>query len=227
MWISLRQTGLSLLLTWLLVAVAGADAGPNPKQLVGGAWTALGNFLDDPEQGQFRAALPKAKAMLIVPELVQAGFIVGGAGGAGTRLARQPGSAAWSQPAFVTIGGPSLGLQAGAEVSQVIYLVMTDTGLKSLLTNKVQFGTGVRLAAGSGGGTGEVNADILSFARGKGLYAGVVGKGLVVEMDLAAAKLFYGRAVSAEEILIKKQVYNREAGKLVALVAKAASPPRR
>jgi lipid-binding SYLF domain-containing protein len=98
MWISLRQTGLSLLLTWLLVAVAGADAGPNPKQLVGGAWTALGNFLDDPEQGQFRAALPKAKAMLIVPELVQAGFIVGGAGGAGTLLARQPGSAAWSQP---------------------------------------------------------------------------------------------------------------------------------
>lgn len=222
-------------LRWLLVLVVAfalsvqAENTQDPKKLVADAWTTLGRFLDDPEQSQFREILPQAKAILIIPNLVRAGFIVGGAGGAGLLLSREPKHAGWSQPAFLNLSGASLGLQAGAEVSEVIYLVMTPKGLDALMSTKVKLGGSIGVAAGAvgAGKGGTLDADLLSFARGKGLYAGVVGKGMVVEPDGQAVKSYYGRDATPEDILFKKKVYNRDASKLVSLVAKAARPARK
>ncbi len=219
------------ILWWLIVSIAvglpaQAQDTHDPKKLVTDAWTALGHFLDDPQQGRFRETLPRAKGILIVPQLVRAGFIVGGAGGRGVLLAREPSGSNWSQPAFVNLSGASLGLQAGADISEVIYLVMTDAGLEALMDSKVKLGGGVGVAGGDTGTGmgGDAGSDLISFGRGKGLYGGVVGKGMALEPDAAAIKAYYGVGASTEDILRKKKVYNRDASKLVSLVAKAARP---
>lgn len=214
------------LLMALILASAHAETIADPRKLVADSWTTLGHFLDDPEQGHFREMLPQAKAILIVPKLYRAGFVVGGAGGTALLLARQPGNAGWSQPAFMNLSGPSLGLQAGADVSEVLYLVMTDAGLKGLMSARVKLGGSLGVAAGGSGAASEgtLTADLLSFARGQGLYAGVVGKGMVLESDVAAVRTYYGQEATPEDILMRKKVYNRDASKLVSLLAKAARP---
>lgn len=220
---------LSLLWGWLpatTLAVEAKNQEVNPKQLVADAWRTLGNFIDDAEQAQFRELLPKARAILIVPKLLRAGFILGGSGGSGVLLGREPTGGNWSQPAFYQVGGPSIGLQAGAELSELVFLVMTQGGLDAILASKVKFGSGLSLAAGTTGkGSGaSAKTDVLSFGRGKGLFAGVAGEGILVTRDDESVRRYYGKDATPQEILSKKTVYNRDASKLITLLSKAAKP---
>lgn len=219
---------LGLLSGLLLVDAEAQEANNqeiNPKQLVADAWRTLGNFIDDPEQAQFRELLPKARAILIVPKLLRAGFLLGGAGGSGVLLGREPKGSNWSQPAFYQVGGPSIGLQAGAQLSELVFLIMSQKGLDAILASKVKFGSNLSLAAGSGKGSGtNANADVLSFGRGKGLFAGVAGEGILVEKDNESVRRYYGKDAPPQEILGMKTVYNRDASKLIMLLSKAAKP---
>jgi lipid-binding SYLF domain-containing protein len=149
--------------------------------------------------------LKRSKAVLIVPQFLKAGFIIGGAGGSGVLVAR--GQQGWSDPAFMTMGAGSIGLQIGAEAQEVLLMVMTDKGLDAILKDNVKLGGNASIAVGPVGAgasaatTTNLNADIVSFARSKGLYGGVSFEGAVVANRPEWNEAYYGRKLSGSEAI--------------------------
>lgn len=152
----------------------------DPSALVSDADTTLNNFLRDPEMTWFRDNLPSARGVLIVPSFVKAGFIFGGAGGNGTLLVHD-NSKSWSYPAFYTVASGSVGLQAGAEVAEVILMIRSQRGADAMLSNSFKLGADASVTAGPVGAGAQVQtSDILAFSRSKGLYGGVSLDGSVI-----------------------------------------------
>ncbi|MCA1905480.1 MAG: lipid-binding SYLF domain-containing protein [Desulfarculus sp.] len=151
----------------------------------------------------------KARAVVIFPGMVKAGFIVGGQYGTGVVIARRA-DGAFGAPAFYTMGGVSAGLQIGAQAVDVIMLVMNKKGLDGILKNKVKFGADIGVAAGPVGRRAEAGvtgadlyADVYSYSRAKGAFAGISLEGAGLEYDAETTKAVYGRALTASEILAK------------------------
>jgi len=149
----------------------------------------------------------KAKAVVIFPGMVKAGFIVGGQYGTGVVIARRA-DGSFGAPAFYTMGGVSAGLQIGAQAVDVIMLVMNKKGLDGILHNKVKFGADIGVAAGPVGRRAEAGvtgadlyADVYSYSRAKGAFAGVSLEGAGLEYDVDTTKAVYGKALTAGEIL--------------------------
>ena len=112
------------------------------------------------------------------------------------------------------------------QLSELVFLVMTQNGLEGILASKIKFGRGLSLAAGTTGkGSGATTkADVLSFGRGQGFFAGVAGEGILITRDDESVRRYYGKDATPQEILGKKTVYNRDASKLIMLLSKAAKP---
>ena len=219
--------------TALLALVAGTVVGcgtlPTPStpaeanSLVNDAQTTLSNFLRDPDQTWIQSNLGRAKAVLIAPQIVRAGFIFGGSGGRAVLLARD--GRVWVGPAFYDVGTASVGFQAGIDVSEAIVVVMTDKGMNSLLSNSFKMGADASIAAGpvGAGASSTVTADLISFTRAKGVYGGVSLDGSVVRVNQQWNDGYYGRSNTLPpDILIRKTVHNPQANPLLAEVAKAA-----
>jgi lipid-binding SYLF domain-containing protein len=121
-----------------IVLAAQPALAENPQQLVDRARLTLEEMLHDPD---FSAAtkLSKAKALLIVPELGKGGFLIGGQGGGGLLIVRQPGRG-WGAPAFYSLGGATLGLQVGFQTAKMVFFVMTERALQNLLNGDFKFG---------------------------------------------------------------------------------------
>jgi lipid-binding SYLF domain-containing protein len=119
----------AVLLISALCLSAPLAAQTNPQKLVTDAQTTLSNFMRDPDQTWIQNNIGRAKALLIVPQIVKAGFIFGGSGGQGVLVARD--GKTWAGPAFYDLATASVGFQAGVEVSEAIIVVMTDKGLNS------------------------------------------------------------------------------------------------
>jgi lipid-binding SYLF domain-containing protein len=187
----------------------------------------LNQFMKDPTMSWLRENLPRAKAVLISPRILQAGFIVGGSGGNAVLHARTAASPGWTGPAFYKLGTGSIGLQAGAEASEMVALVMTEKALDSFLSNSFKLGGDVSVAAGPvGAGTGApVTADMVVYVRAKGLYAGLNLSGSVVTVDENANTAFYGSVVTPVDILVKRSVSNASGNSLAQDVARATSAP--
>ena len=136
-------------------------------------------------------------------------------------VARSAETGKWGYPAFYTLGAVSLGLQVGAEASEVILMVMTDRGMESLLTSSFKLGADVTLAAGPVGGSAKAaTADILSYSRSKGAFVGASLDGAVVKTRDEKNKEYYGKPVSPTDILIRKSVTNPQASRLRVAVTK-------
>ena len=194
-----------------------------PDRLVADARTTLSNFIRDPDQTWIQDNLSRARAILIAPQVVKAGFIFGGSGGRAVLVARD--GRAWVGPAFYDLATASVGFQAGVEVSEVIIVVMTDQGLNSLLSTSFKIGGDASIAAGpvGAGAKSTVTADLISFARAKGVYGGLNLDGTVVYANTAWDDAFYGRSdLLPPDILIRKTVTSPKATALLADVAKAA-----
>jgi len=194
-----------------------------PDRLVADARTTLSNFIRDPDQTWIQDNLSRARAILIAPQVVKAGFIFGGSGGRAVLVARD--GRAWVGPAFYDLATASVGFQAGVEVSEVIIVVMTDTGLNSLLSTSFKIGGDASIAAGpvGAGAKSTVTADLISFARAKGVYGGLNLDGTVVYANTAWNDAFYGRSnLLPPDILIRRTVTSPKATALLADVAKAA-----
>ncbi|MCP5373032.1 MAG: lipid-binding SYLF domain-containing protein [Hyphomicrobiales bacterium] len=195
---------------------------PEPQALVTAADESLKRFVADPEMTWFRDHAPQARALLIVPKMVRGGFIFGGSGGRGVLLARDPKTGDWSQPAFYAIGSMTFGLQIGAELSEVILVVMTDAGVDSLLSTSFKLGGDVSVAAGPvGAGAKAATADVLAFSRSKGLFGGLNVEGAIVNAKPDWNQAYYGRPTSATDILIRRQVSNPGSATLRGTVAAA------
>jgi lipid-binding SYLF domain-containing protein len=209
-----------------LAACATTDSGvpaSAPEALVLNAQTTLGNFLHDPNQTWVQQNLDRAKAVLIAPNIVKAGFIFGGSGGRAVLVAKD--GRTWVGPAFYDLVTASVGFQAGIEVSEAAILVMTDKGLNSLLSTSFKIGGDASIAAGpvGAGAKSDVTADLIAFTRAKGVYGGVNLDGTVVHANSGWNDAYYnGKNVLPPDILIRKTVRSAKSSALLAEINKAA-----
>ncbi|MEO0400072.1 MAG: lipid-binding SYLF domain-containing protein [Pseudomonadota bacterium] len=156
----------------------------------------------------------RAKAMVIIPEKIRAGFIIGGSAGDAVMVARNK-DGTWSQPTFLTVGSLSFGFQAGGEASELILLVMTEEGMESLLTSSVKLGGDISIAAGPlGAGAKAQTTDILAFARSRGLYGGLSLEGSYLKSRRNWNKAYYDADVTPNEVIVKGDVYNPASARL-------------
>lgn len=158
-----------------------------------------------PDRAIPRYLLERAQCIVIVPGMKKGAFLVGGQYGRGFASCRIPGS--WSAPAPVRLTGGSFGLQMGADSVDIILLVMNKRGMERLLSDKFSIGADVTAAAGPVGREAkadtdvQLKAEILSWSRARGLFAGVSLNGTAVEADHAEARKLYGRPWSNREIV--------------------------
>jgi lipid-binding SYLF domain-containing protein len=204
-----------LLMVMLATPSGLALAQGDQQKLVDQADVTLRNFMRDPQMTWLHDNIGKAKAVLIAPEVVKAGFIFGGSGGRAVLIARNGGK--WVGPAFYTLATASVGFQAGVAVSEVVTLVMTDRGMRSLLATSVKLGGDVGIAAGpvGAGASGEVISDLVSFSRSKGVYGGVNLDGTAVTVSDEWNRAYYGKSVQPSDILVSATAHNKGAAKLL------------
>ena len=192
--------------------------------LVDKALVTFNGFINDKDYTWLHDNLNKVKGIIIFPQVLKAGFFIGGSGGTGVLLA-QDKNGTWSEPAFYTISSLSVGLLAGAESAEVVVMIMKDSALDSLYTTSVKLGTGVAsIAVGPVGAAakGNITASMVSFAKAKGLFAGLNLESSVVTVRAKLNKSYYGKEVSPVQIIVEKKAHNEDSAKLRAALKKAA-----
>jgi lipid-binding SYLF domain-containing protein len=210
-----------------VVRQGAADDVQTARQLVDKARMTLDAFLADREMGPpLRSLLKNARGVLIYPQVLRGAFIFGVSGGSGVFLAHDLKANAWGGPAFYTIGEASFGLQAGGDASEVVLVVLSDRGLSSLLATSAKLGAdaGVALGplgAGAEAATANLSADIISYSRAKGLYAGVSVEGAVVATRGALNGAYYEKDLTPTDILVHRAVSNPHAAGLIKAVDSA------
>jgi SH3 domain-containing YSC84-like protein 1 len=226
-----RVVAVSLLMLTALVAVprpAVADDAQDAKQLVEKARLTFEAFVADKDMGPpLKSLLKQAKGVLIYPQVLRGAFIFGASGGSGIFLVHDAKAGTWGGPAFYTIGEASFGLQAGGDASEVVLIALSDRGVASLLSTSTKLGgnVGVTLGpvgAGAEAATANLSADIISYSRSKGLYAGVSLDGAVVATRGSLNAAYYGQEATPTEILIRRSVANPHAASLIQIVSEGA-----
>ncbi len=208
--------------------IALADDLQDALQLVEKSLMTFNAFVADKEMGpSLQAILREAKGVLIYPQVLEGAFIIGVSGGSGTFLVLDPKANVWSAPAFYTIGQVSFGLMAGGRASEVVLVALTDRGVTALLSTSAKLGADAAIALGPLGvgaeaATANLSADIVSYARNQGLYAGVEVNGAVVATRNALNAAYYGKEVTPAQILIQRQVSNSHARGLIEAVSRQA-----
>lgn len=176
------------------------------------AATVLNEMMNAPDQAIPKTVLERAQAIAVFPSTLKGGFIIGGHHGDGiisVRNEKDPGW--WSAPAFLNLTGGSFGLQIGAESVDVILVVMNRRGVEKLLGNNFKIGADAAVAAGPVGRDAEVatdiqlRAEILSYSRARGLFAGVSLKGTVIDSDDDSNKVLYGQPYKPREIVLENK----------------------
>jgi lipid-binding SYLF domain-containing protein len=221
----------SLILVTTLFGViqpAMADSAKDAQQLVEKARIAFEAFVADKDMGSpLKALLKKGRGALIYPQVLRGAFVFGLSGGSGVFLAYDTKAMKWGGPAFYTIGEVSFGLQAGGDASEVVLVALTERGMTSLLATSGKLGADASIAlgpvgAGAEAATANLSADIMSYSRSKGLYAGISVEGAVVATRGSLNKAYYGKDVSTTDILIRRTVSNAQAASLLSAVKTAA-----
>jgi lipid-binding SYLF domain-containing protein len=152
-----------------------------------------------PDKGIPQEVLGSAQCVAVVPSLLKGGFIVGARYGRGLASCRTPKG--WSAPAFFTVQGGSVGFQIGGQAVDLVMLIMNDNGMRHLLASKFALGADASVAAGPVGRHAEGNTDwkmraeVLTYSRARGIFAGVSLNGAVVKQDKDSTREFYGRMV--------------------------------
>ena len=220
-----RSTFAAALTAVALTALApAAYAQADQQKLVDQSTTTFSNFVRDPDMTWFQQNVGRAKAVLIAPEIVKAGFIFGGSGGRAVLVAKDPKSGKWMGPAFYALATASVGFQAGLSVSETITLVMTEKGMNSLLSPSFKIGGDASIAAGpvGAGAKSDILADLIQFSRSKGVYGGLNLDGTVVNTSDDWNQAYYGKKLLSTDILIRDQQQAPGAEKLIGEIAKAA-----
>ncbi|HTV65385.1 MAG TPA: lipid-binding SYLF domain-containing protein [Bryocella sp.] len=149
--------------------------------------------------------ISKADCIIVLPSVKKFAIGIGGTGGRGPMSCREGENyrGKWSPPAMYTIGGASAGLQLGGTASDIVLLIMAPSAVDKVLNGKVKVGSDASAAAGPGASAGTAfnNADILTYARSKGLFAGISLNGATLDPDTDANARIYGKDVSAKQIV--------------------------
>src|SRR5579862_3065285 len=177
-----------------------------------------------PDRGIPQDLLDKAHCIVIVPSVKTAAFIVGGKYGKGYLSCRNHGGEGWSAPATVRIEGGSVGFQIGGSTTDLIMLVMSERGADKLLSSKFTLGAEGSVAAGPVGRTAtaqtdaQMHAEILSWSRSQGLFAGLALEGATLRQDLDDNAALYGKRMENREIVTSGMRAPKAAAKLLALL---------
>jgi len=151
-----------------------------------------------------KSVLEKADCIIILPSVKKFAVGIGGTGGRGPMVCREGSgfSGKWSPPAMYTVGGASAGFQVGGKASDYVIAVMAPTAVDKLLNSKVKVGSDVSAAAGPGASApSQQTADMLTYSRSSGLFAGVSLDGASLDPDSSANERLYGKAISAKEVV--------------------------
>ena len=190
---------------FLGLAFAGAALAKEPR--VEKATNVLNEIMSSPDHGIPHDLMDKAVCVGIVPSEIKVALGVGADFGHGVMVCRRHGDSPWGAPSEFTMGGGSFGFQIGGEGTDVVFLVMNEDGARKFVSDHVKLGGDASIAAGPVGRTGqaatdaELHAEILSYSRTRGLFAGVSLAGAVVKQDHGANRRLYGRDISSKEIL--------------------------
>ena len=195
-----------VLLLLSLAAPLMADDREKDKDRLQSAATVLDDVMSAPDKGIPEEILSSAKCLAVVPSLLKGGFIVGGAYGKGVASCKT--EKGWSAPAFFRVEGGSFGLQIGGSENDVVLLVNSDKGMKHLLDDKFTMGADANVSAGPVGRDASaqtdaaLHAEILSYSRSRGVFAGLALEGATLRPDKEADRELYGRDVTNKEILM-------------------------
>jgi SH3 domain-containing YSC84-like protein 1 len=176
--------------------------------------------------------LDKARCVIVMPSVLKAAIIVGGSWGRGAMVCRtgRDFSGPWGAPAMYALEGGSIGYQFGGEAIDFVILVMNDRGLDSLLNSKIKLGAGASIAAGPVGRTASADTDafmraeLLSYSRSRGIFAGISLEGASLRPDDEANRRLYGNDASTRTVIAKPMADAPEAGKLLVSRLQEATP---
>ena len=215
------------------MAVTPLRAADNePAQRLDAAAAVLSDLMATPDKGIPQDLLQKAHCIVIVPDLKTAAFVVGGKYGKGYLSCRTADGTGWSAPGTVRIEGGSVGFQIGGSSTDLIMLIMTERGSQKLLESKFTLGAEGSVAAGPVGRTAtaqtdaQLHADILSWSRSQGLFAGVALQGATLRQDLDDNATLYGKRLENRDIVTKGVRVPAAAAKLIALLNRYSARER-
>jgi len=165
------------------------------------------------DSGDARRLLRRCRAVMIFPRVFKGGFIIGGEGGGGLLVGRD-GGGGWSSPAFYGLGSGSVGFQIGISDSQVIFFIMNDRALTAVMDSQFKFGGDAAIAVATigagieGSTTAALRADIVTLSKSRGLFAGLSLEGSLMASRSSWNEAYFGRAVSAQQIVLAAEVHN-------------------
>ena len=200
---------------------------------LGDAAAVFSEVMKAPDKGIPQELLENAHCIVIVPDLKTAAFVFGGKYGKGYLSCRNKTGSGWSAPGTVRIEGGSVGFQVGGSSTDLIMLVMNARGADKLLSSKFTLGAEGSVAAGPVGRTAtaqtdaQMHADILSWSRSQGLFAGLALEGATLRQDLDDNATLYGKKLENREIVTKGVRAPRSAAKLIALLNRYSARERK
>lgn len=187
----------------LLIAQPGSDE----ARRVADATTVLDEIMAAADQAIPRTIMEKAEGIAVFPSLIKGGIVVGGQRGRGILSARDRKTGEWSSPAFLTITGGSIGAQFGAQAIDLVLVINNQRGLEQLVKNQFKIGADAAATAGPVGRDASASTDIqlraqiLSYSRARGLFAGVTLNGSTIRQDRDANERYYGTAYRTGQIV--------------------------
>ncbi|MFZ1010420.1 MAG: YSC84-related protein [Candidatus Sulfotelmatobacter sp.] len=192
--------------TFLAGTMAFAAEEPSEQvKRMDAAGTVLDEIMGTPDKGIPEELLDSAKCVAVIPSMIKIGFVFGGRHGRGIATCRT--KSGWSAPAPFTVTGGSWGLQIGGEAIDVVMLVMNDNGMEKMLSSKFKIGADASAAAGpvgrhvEGDTDWKMRAEVLTYSRARGAFAGVTVNGASITQDKDGTRILYGRMIPSAKIL--------------------------
>jgi lipid-binding SYLF domain-containing protein len=201
----MRVAAYALLLALFVTAAAPARAGEDENKRAENAVRVLKEVMEAPDKAIPRDLLQNAHAIAVVPDVIKAGFVIGGRHGSGL-IAVKSRDGTWSNPSFVSLTGGSIGFQAGVSSTDVILVFRTQRGVDSIVHGKFTLGADASAAAGPVGRSAQaatdaqLKAEIYSYSRARGLFAGAALDGSAITIDNDSNQSVYGDGVTPRRI---------------------------
>lgn len=225
----MKKLVMVMMVVWLGSLALGADDQPKESKAVDrvqGAADVLNEIQAAPDAGIPQDILAHSQCVAVVPSMLKGGFIVGGKYGRGLASCRTPKG--WSSPAFFLVEGGSLGFQIGGQAVDLVMLIMNNDGMQHLLSSKFALGADASVAAGPVGRHAEGNTDwkmraqVLTYSRARGVFAGVSLNGAVIKQDKDSTREFYGHMVTTKAALTGEVEPPADANSFLSTLAKWA-----
>jgi len=219
------RVGIAVLIAMVAGSIAFAKENKTGQRLDDAA-TVISEIMDTPDKGIPQDLLDKAQCIIIVPGLKKGAFILGGKYGKGVVSCRKSGGAGWTAPASMRVEGGSVGFQIGGAESDVVMLLMNERGMQKLMQSKFTLGGEGEVATGPVGRNATaqtdalMHAEMLSWSRSRGIFAGISLQGATLRQDLDDNKELYGKAYETKDILNGNVAVPAAASKLISLLGK-------